>query len=64
MTGQGATPEEDEWRLLCRGHLDGSIFEAGLSDDRTPVSVGPLTVDPAGRRVDVNGAGRVGQAFI
>ena len=36
--------------------FDGSIFEAGLPDDRTPVSVGPLTVDPAGRRVDVNGA--------
>lgn len=47
---------EDDWRLLCRGHLDGSIFEAGLPDDRTPVSVGPLTVDPAGRRVDVKGA--------
>lgn len=47
---------EDGWRLLCRGHLDGSIFETGLPDDRTPVSVGPLTVDPAGRRVDVNDA--------
>jgi DNA-binding response OmpR family regulator len=46
---------EDEWRLLCRGHLDGSIFEAGLPDDRTPISVGPLRVDPASRRVDVNG---------
>jgi len=48
--------EEDDWRLLCRGHLDGSIFEAGLPDDRTPVSIGPLRIDPAGRRVDVNGA--------
>jgi hypothetical protein len=41
--------EEDDWRLLCRGHLDGSIFEAGLADDRTPVSVGPLRMTlPAG----------------
>jgi len=47
---------EDGWRVLCRGHLDGSIFEAGLTDDREPVAVGPLTVDPASRRVDVNGA--------
>lgn len=47
---------EDEWRLLCRGHLDGTIFEAGLSGDRVSVTVGPLRVDPAGRRVDVNGA--------
>jgi len=47
---------EDEWRVLCRGHLDGTIFEAGLSGDRVPVTVGPLTVDPASRRVDVNGA--------
>jgi DNA-binding response OmpR family regulator len=47
---------EDEWRLLCRGHLDGSIFEAGMPGDRAPFSVGPLTVDPASRRVDVNGA--------
>lgn len=47
--------EEDGWRLLCRGHLDGSIFEAGLTDHRESVAVGPLTVDPARRRVDVNG---------
>jgi DNA-binding response OmpR family regulator len=47
--------EEDEWRLLCRGHLDGSIFEAGLTGHLEPITVGPLTVDPARRRVDVNG---------
>jgi len=51
---KGRLVEENVWRLLCRGHLDGSVFEAG-SADRGPVSVGPLTVDPACRRVVVNG---------
>jgi DNA-binding response OmpR family regulator len=47
---------EGEWRLLCRGHLDGTIFEAGPAGDRGRVTLGPLTVDPASRRVEVDGA--------
>jgi hypothetical protein len=48
--------EDEDWRLLCRGHVDGSIFEAGTPTNRKPVTVGPLTVDPAARRVEVRGA--------
>ena len=47
--------EDGDWRLLCRGHIDGSIFEAGTATDQKPITVGPLTVDPAARRVDVRG---------
>jgi DNA-binding response OmpR family regulator len=47
--------EDEDWRLLCRGHVDGSIFEAGTPTNRKPVTVGPLTVDPAARRVEVRG---------
>jgi DNA-binding response OmpR family regulator len=45
----------EDWRLLCRGHIDGTIFEAGTPTNRKPVTVGPLTVDPAARRVEVRG---------
>jgi DNA-binding response OmpR family regulator len=48
--------EDENWRLLCRGHVDGSIFEAGTSTNPKAVTVGPLTVDPAARRVEVRGA--------
>jgi DNA-binding response OmpR family regulator len=48
--------EGEDWRLLCRGHVDGSIFEAGTPTNQKPVTVGPLTVDPAARRVEVRGA--------
>ena len=44
------------WRLLCRGHIDGTIFETAAPDDERPVLVGPLRVDPAARRVEVRGA--------
>jgi DNA-binding response OmpR family regulator len=47
---------DEDWRLLCRGHVDGSIFEAGTTTNRKPVTVGPLMVDPAARRVEVRGA--------
>lgn len=47
--------DEEDWRLLCRGHVDGSIFEAGTPTNRKPVTVGPLMVDPAARRVAVRG---------
>jgi DNA-binding response OmpR family regulator len=47
--------EDEDWRLLCRGHVDGSIFEAGKPTNRKPVTVGPLTVDPVARQVKVRG---------
>lgn len=47
--------DEEDWRLLCRGHVDGSIFEAGTPTNRKPVTVGPVVVDPAARRVTVQG---------
>jgi DNA-binding response OmpR family regulator len=45
----------NDWRPLCRGHIDGSIFDAVRPDDLSPIRVGPLLVDPAGRRVEVRG---------
>jgi DNA-binding response OmpR family regulator len=47
--------EGEDWRLLCRGHIDGTIFETANPDAEEPVTVGPLMVDPAGRRVEVRG---------
>jgi DNA-binding response OmpR family regulator len=47
--------EEEDWRLLCRGHVDGSIFEAGTPTNQKPVTIGPLTVDPVARQVKVGG---------
>ena len=47
--------EGEDWRLLCRGHVDGSIFEAGTPTNQKPVTVGPLMVDPAGRRIEIRG---------
>lgn len=47
--------EEGDWRSLCRGHLDGSIFDTAKPDNQAPVRVGALLVDPAGRRVEVRG---------
>jgi DNA-binding response OmpR family regulator len=46
----------EDWRLLCRGHVDGSIFEAGTPTSQKPVTVGPLMIDPAARRIEVCGA--------
>jgi DNA-binding response OmpR family regulator len=48
--------EDEDWRLLCRGHVDGSIFEAGTPTSQKTVTVGPLMVDPAARRVEIRGA--------
>lgn len=45
----------EEWRLLCRGHIDGTIFETAAADAEEPVTVGPLRVDPAARRIEVHG---------
>jgi len=47
--------EGEDWRLLCRGHIDGTIFETATPEDEEPVTLGPLTVDPAARRVTVHG---------
>jgi len=47
--------EGEDWRLLCRGHIDGTIFETANPDAEEPVTVGPLMVDPAARRVEVRG---------
>ncbi len=47
--------DEEDWRMLCRGHVDGSIFEAGTPTNREPVTVGPVLVDPVARRVTVQG---------
>jgi hypothetical protein len=48
--------QEGDWRSLCRGHIDGSIFDTAKADRQVPVRVGPLLVDFAGRRVEVRGA--------
>ncbi len=47
--------EGKDWRMLCRGHIDGTIFETATAD-QGPVTVGPLRIDPAARRVEVRGA--------
>ncbi len=52
---QAKMVEEEDWRSLCRGHLDGSIFDTAKPDRQVPFRVGPLLVDPPGRRVEVHG---------
>ena len=47
--------EREDWRLLCRGHIDGTIFETAAADAEEPIAVGPLRVDPAARRIEVRG---------
>jgi DNA-binding response OmpR family regulator len=47
--------EGEDWRLLCRGHIDGTIFETAAPEKDGPITVGPLRVDLAARRVEVNG---------
>jgi DNA-binding response OmpR family regulator len=47
--------DAEEWRTLCRGHIDGTIFETAAAEQVGPITVGPLRVDPAARRVEVNG---------
>jgi len=53
---QVRSTDGEDWRLLCRGHIDGTIFETAGADDETPITVGPVRVDPAARRVEVRGA--------
>jgi DNA-binding response OmpR family regulator len=45
----------EDWRMLCRGHIDGTIFETATAD-QGPITVGPLRIDPAARCVEVDGA--------
>jgi DNA-binding response OmpR family regulator len=47
--------DEDEWRLLCTGHLDGSLFAPPPSEDQAPIKLGLLTVDLLARRAHVRG---------
>lgn len=47
--------EEGDWRSLCRGHLDGSIFDIAKPDRDGPIRIDTLLIDPAGRRVEVRG---------
>jgi DNA-binding response OmpR family regulator len=47
--------DQERWRTLCRGHIDGTIFETASAENEKPVTVGPLRVDPAARRVEVRG---------
>jgi DNA-binding response OmpR family regulator len=53
---QVKSTDAEDWRMLCRGHIDGTIFETARADDQEPVTVGPLRVDPAARRIEVRGA--------
>lgn len=47
---------EFEWRLLCNGHLDGSVFTPPREEDRAPIRLGSLTIDLVARRAHVQGA--------
>jgi len=52
---QVRSTDGEDWRMLCRGHIDGTIFETAIPADEGPVTVGPVRVDPAARRVEVHG---------
>jgi len=46
---------ETDWRLLCTGNLDGSVFAPPLCDDEAPIRLGPLWIDFVHRAVEVRG---------
>lgn len=49
---------EEEWRLLCVGHLDGRVLAPSptlATETQTPVKIGPLSIDWVARRVAVEG---------
>lgn len=47
---------ENEWRLLCVGHLDGRVLAPSMpGTEQTPVRIGPLSIDFVRRRVRVDG---------
>jgi DNA-binding response OmpR family regulator len=53
---QVRSTDAEDWRMLCRGHIDGTIFEIAKEDEEEPITVGPLRIDPAARRIEVHGA--------
>lgn len=53
---KGRHDSEAEWRLLCTGNVDGSVFAPPREEDRPAIRFGPLTIDFAGRRAHVKGA--------
>src|SRR4029077_8980248 len=46
---------ENEWRLLCLGHLDGRVLAPSPADPPAPINIGPLSIDFVQRRVAVEG---------
>jgi DNA-binding response OmpR family regulator len=53
---QVRSTDGEDWRMLCRGHIDGTIFETARAEEEGAITVGPLRVDPAARRIEVHGA--------
>jgi DNA-binding response OmpR family regulator len=47
--------EEDEWNLLCVGHIDGRVLAPSPPEPPAPIRVGPLLFDFARRQVVVEG---------
>jgi DNA-binding response OmpR family regulator len=49
---------ENEWRLLCVGHLDGRVLAPSATlapETQEPVKIGPLSVDFVRRQVTADG---------
>ncbi|HET8956170.1 MAG TPA: winged helix-turn-helix domain-containing protein [Solirubrobacterales bacterium] len=47
---------ETDWRLLCSGDLDGRVLAPAPDGPPGAVTIGPLSIDFAGRCVQVRGA--------
>ena len=43
--------DEDDWRLVCSGGLEDDRITTPEADDRAPVRIGNLLVEPAAHRV-------------
>jgi DNA-binding response OmpR family regulator len=46
---------EEEWNLLCVGHLDGRVLAPSPAEPPAPIRIGPLLIDFDRRRVAVEG---------